>query len=193
MQGGSRCRPGGPQMEPRSCHVGATPRRMKTAAGCHGLAAQRSGHAASSSLEPLPLLATPITPLRFVLGRATLVCFHRRHRDTEKVQASPERELRDGALALQGSICVDRHSHCWTKPAVAPDDGACFHRKDDGWLGSSRRRAPSRTYENRTTETRNRQRVAVAGSSNARAVGCVTAPPGLDRQHQQPLHEPDRP
>ena len=62
--------------EPRSCHDGASPRRMKMRAGCHGLAAQRSGHAVL--LEPEAFRTTPITPLRSVLGRATRVYFHRR-------------------------------------------------------------------------------------------------------------------
>jgi len=57
----------------------------------------------SPSLEPQAFRTTPITPLRFVLGRATRVYFHRRHGDTEKTdQASPVREHRGGMLVLQG-------------------------------------------------------------------------------------------
>jgi len=74
-------------MKPRSCHDVATPRRMKIIAGCHGLAAQRSGHAVSSRLEPQAFRTTPITPLRFVLGRATRVYFHRRLGETHGASA----------------------------------------------------------------------------------------------------------
>ena len=44
----------------------------------------------ASRLEPRAIRTTPITPLRFVLGRATPVYFHRRHRDTEKVTETDE-------------------------------------------------------------------------------------------------------
>jgi len=37
----------------------------------------------ASSLASQAFRTTPITPLRFIPGRATHVSFHRRHRDTE--------------------------------------------------------------------------------------------------------------
>gem|GEM_PF-6744373 len=44
--------------------------------------AMRFAHA--SRLEPHAFLTTPITPLRFVLGRATRVYFHRRHGESHR-------------------------------------------------------------------------------------------------------------
>jgi len=79
-------------------------RPLKIEAGCHGLAAQRSGHAIPQALrlEPQAFRTTPITPLRFVLGRATRVYFHRRHGNTEVQEASPERELRGTYASAAG-------------------------------------------------------------------------------------------
>jgi len=75
------------------------------------MASPRSGVAMpfSSSLTPRAFRTTPITPLRFVLGRATRVYFHRRHGDTERTQASRQRELpRKSNVELTGEHAAHR-------------------------------------------------------------------------------------